>query len=213
MIVEHAIDYIDYLMNYVDFTEKYFLLTIACVVFNPTWWNITARMEYKTKFMTKICGSKENGCYLLAFLIFSLGILRDWLFSEALIRQPIFQEFDRFEVEVLSYILYGFGGILVLAAYLKLGITGTYLGDYFGILMKERVTGFPFNVMNNPMYNGSVMLFIAHALSYKSVAGLVLSFVVYVVYKFALIFEESFTNYIYSTAAANAAKKNKSKSK
>lgn len=33
----------------------------------------------------------------------------------------------------------------------RLGVVGTYLGDYFGILMEERVTAFPFNVMDDPM--------------------------------------------------------------
>jgi phosphatidylethanolamine N-methyltransferase len=32
-----------------------------------------------------------------------------------------------------------------------LGVTGTYLGDYFGILMDEMVVGFPFNVTDAPM--------------------------------------------------------------
>jgi methylene-fatty-acyl-phospholipid synthase len=45
-----------------------------------------------------------------------------------------------------------------------LGVTGTYLGDYFGILMDKMVTGFPFNVMDNPMYNGSTMCFLGHSL-------------------------------------------------
>lgn len=48
----------------------------------------------------------------------------------------------------------------------RLGITGTYLGDYFGILMKERVTGFPFNVTDDPMYNGGSLLFLGYALRY-----------------------------------------------
>jgi len=47
-----------------------------------------------------------------------------------------------------------------------LGITGTYLGDYFGILMKERITGFPFNVTDDPMYNGGTLLFLGYALRY-----------------------------------------------
>jgi methylene-fatty-acyl-phospholipid synthase len=47
-----------------------------------------------------------------------------------------------------------------------LGITGTFLGDYFGILMKEKVTGFPFNITNDPMYNGSSLLFLADAIAY-----------------------------------------------
>ncbi|MBN3287205.1 PEMT methyltransferase, partial [Polyodon spathula] len=32
---------------------------------------------------------------------------------------------------------------------------GKVAGDHFGILKKEKVTGFPFNVMDNPMYWGS----------------------------------------------------------
>jgi len=47
-----------------------------------------------------------------------------------------------------------------------LGITGTYLGDYFGILMDARVTGFPFNVLENPMYIGSTMNFLGISLWY-----------------------------------------------
>lgn len=63
-------------------------------------------------------------------------------------------------------------------------------GDYFGILMKERVTGFPFNVCDNPMYVGSTCTFLATALWYKSPAGVLLTGVVYIVYKIALSFEE-----------------------
>ncbi|KAF2076366.1 hypothetical protein CYY_002323 [Polysphondylium violaceum] len=205
-----APEYYEYLLAHVDYTETYFLAAIACIIFNPLWWNIQARAEYKHHYLTRLCGgSKYAGCYLIAFLIFTLGILRDYLFAQALLRQPTLEEFNRVEVEYLSYALYGIGGILVLSAYLRLGITGTYLGDYFGILMKERITGFPFNVMNNPMYNGSVMLFLAHSLAEKSLAGVAITFVVYIVYKIALIFEESFTTYIYETAAANALKSSK----
>lgn len=38
------------------------------------------------------------------------------------------------------------------------------LGDYFGILMEDRVTSFPFNVNENPMYNGTVMIFLGTAM-------------------------------------------------
>lgn len=41
---------------------------------------------------------------------------------------------------------------------------GTFLGDYFGILMSHRVEGFPFNLLNDPMYDGSTMCFAATAL-------------------------------------------------
>lgn len=48
----------------------------------------------------------------------------------------------------------------------KLGVTGTYLGDYFGILMDDMVTGFPFDFIPSPMYNGSTLCFFAGALRY-----------------------------------------------
>ena len=66
---------------------------------------------------------------------------------------------------------------------------GTYLGDYFGILMSHRVTSFPFNVLENPMYNGSTLCFLGTALWYARPAGVVITAVVFVVYEIALMYE------------------------
>ncbi|EEB87898.1 hypothetical protein MPER_14552, partial [Moniliophthora perniciosa FA553] len=33
---------------------------------------------------------------------------------------------------------------------------GTYMGDYFEIQQKRRVTGFPFNILEHPMYTGTI---------------------------------------------------------
>lgn len=71
-----------------------------------------------------------------------------------------------------------------------LGIVGTYLGDYFGILMEEPVTGFPFSLTGAPMYYGSAMSFFGTALVYGRPAGVALSLEVLVVYLLALRFEE-----------------------
>lgn len=62
--------------------------------------------------------------------------------------------------------LFGTGQLLVITSTWALGITGTFLGDYFGILMDSRVEGFPFNVVENPMYTGSTLCFAAGALWY-----------------------------------------------
>ena len=56
------------------------------------------------------------------------------------------------------------GSVLVLSSMYKLGITGTYLGDHFGILMNARITSFPFNVVEHPMYYGSTLCFLSMAL-------------------------------------------------
>lgn len=37
-------------------------------------------------------------------------------------------------------------------------------GDYFGLLLDDRVTGFPFNLLDNPMYWGSTLNFLGTAL-------------------------------------------------
>jgi phosphatidylethanolamine N-methyltransferase len=99
---------------------------------------------------------------------------------------------------VFGNLLAAAGGVLVVSSMWRLGITGTYLGDYFGLLKKERVTGFPFNLMDNPMYNGSTLVFLGQALSNYSVVGLLLSIEVYLIYRVALVFEEPFTARIYS---------------
>lgn len=64
------------------------------------------------------------------------------------------------------------------------------LGDYFGILMDARVTGFPFNVTDNPMYHGSTLSFLGTALWFAKPAGIILSVLVFSLYTIALRFEE-----------------------
>lgn len=71
-----------------------------------------------------------------------------------------------------------------------LGVTGTYLGDYFGILMDEKVEGFPFNVTGAPMYWGSTCSFLGTALYKGKVAGVLLSAEIFFAYLIALQFEE-----------------------
>jgi phosphatidylethanolamine N-methyltransferase len=71
-----------------------------------------------------------------------------------------------------------------------LGFTGTYLGDYFGILMDTPVTGFPFNVSSAPMYWGSTMSFLGVALYKGKPAGLLLVLEVFIMYWLALHLEE-----------------------
>ena len=82
------------------------------------------------------------------------------------------------------------GNVLVLSSMYALGVTGTYLGDYFGILMDEPVTGFPFNVTGAPMYWGSVCSFLGTALYKGRVAGVLLSVEVFFMYLVALQYEE-----------------------
>lgn len=191
-----SIDYSKYL-QYLDFNPE-IAYAIATISFNPIFWNIVARLEFKNHFLTKLTGSPYRGCYLLAATIFSLGIYRDSIYHGALLNQPTYEPWlDNTIVKSLAILLFSFGNILVLSSMYALGVTGTYLGDYFGILMKERVEGFPFNIDNNPMYNGSTLCFLATALWYAKPMGILVSLFVFIMYKIALLFEEPFTAFIY----------------
>jgi len=68
--------------------------------------------------------------------------------------------------------------------------------------MEKRVTGFPFNVLENPMYWGSTANFVGAALWQASPAGLLISLIVGLTYKIALSFEGPFTDEIYKQHAA-----------
>jgi methylene-fatty-acyl-phospholipid synthase len=137
--------------------------------------------------LTKIFRSPYYGCYALALTIFSLGIIRDHFYTVALDEQPVYPPLHQPEIGVGLFLA---GNVLVLSSMWALGVTGTYLGDYFGILMDEKVEGFPFNVTSAPMYWGSAMSFLGTALYKGRTAGVLLTLEVIVMYLIALSFEE-----------------------
>ncbi|TLD34649.1 putative dipeptidyl peptidase 3 [Venturia nashicola] len=205
------------LLRYIDFNQQSLWISAASIAFNPTFWNIAARQgmrfifwcpielsnpaqtEYHNKVITNIFKDPYYGCYALAVAIFSLGIFRDALYTRALEHQPAHPEIVANPLtKPLALALFASGNTLVLTSMWALGVTGTYLGDYFGILMDDMVTGFPFNVTGSPMYWGSTMSFMGTALWYGKPAGVFLTILVYVAYWVALKFEDPFTAEIYA---------------
>ncbi|KAF2272600.1 phosphatidylethanolamine N-methyltransferase [Westerdykella ornata] len=188
------------MVAWVDFGQPSFWLAAGSIVFNPTFWNIAARQEYHNKAITKLFGGNSRlGCYALAVTIFSLGIIRDYIYHTALSHQPTHPLLTSSPPIHLSAIpLFLTGNLLVLTSMYALGITGTYLGDYFGILMDEPVTSFPFNVTSAPMYHGSTLSFLAAAIWAGKPAGLLLTALVALAYKVARRYEDPFTAMIYA---------------
>ncbi|KAL8802419.1 MAG: hypothetical protein Q9182_003842 [Xanthomendoza sp. 2 TL-2023] len=183
----------------IDFSQRSLYISALSIAFNPTFWNTVARREYHHKTLTRLFnGNSQLACYALALTIFSLGLFRDALFERALRSQPTHPSLQHPFIPYLSYALIALGNILVLSSTWALGITGTYLGDYFGILMEEPVTRFPFNFTGAPMYYGSTMSFLGTALLYARPAGVGLAGEVLVVYWVALGFEDPFTSEIYA---------------
>ena len=190
------------------------LLCALCIVLAPLIWNILARLcrvitRGKSKTFQYTC------CYILAIWIFSFSSFRDYLFSKAIDHQQkpyLFPSLTDEEEKVKNYIafaLFGIGQLFVWSSFLRLGITGTFLGDYCGILMDSRVTGFPFNVLDNPMYVGSTMSFLASSLYKNTLVGLLLTIEVFIVYQIALMFEGPYTAKIYREREQQKAQKKK----
>lgn len=133
--------------------------------------------------------------------------MRDHLYAAALAEQPTYEPLTHVAVRALGIALILIGTVLVVSSMWVLGITGTYLGDYFGILMDHMVTDFPFNVTSDPMYWGSSANFIGVALWYGKPAGLLLSALVIAAYAVALQYEgcvqadRPYTAMIYKKAA------------
>jgi methylene-fatty-acyl-phospholipid synthase len=124
------------------------------------------------------------------------------LFERALRQQPTLPLVQLPPFILLAYALIIVGNVLVGSSMWALGITGTYLGDYFGILMPAKVMSFPFNITDAPMYYGSTMSFLGTSIHYAKPAGILLTVEVFIVYLIALSFEDPFTAQIYARREA-----------
>ncbi|XP_032119289.1 phosphatidylethanolamine N-methyltransferase-like [Sapajus apella] len=82
---------------------------------------------------------------------------------QAMMSQPKMESLDTPAARCLGLALLGVGVVLVLSSFFALGFTGTFLGDYFGILKEARVTVFPFSVLDNLMYWGSTANYLGWA--------------------------------------------------
>ncbi|KAG8769569.1 Phosphatidyl-N-methylethanolamine N-methyltransferase [Serendipita sp. 411] len=182
----------------IDFNQPSLYYSLGMIYFNPLFWNIVARNEYHHKWISSRVKNPYTGCYILAATIFSLGLFRDALYTKALKDQPVFDMLPAPYDVIVPAVLVAVGQIFVISSTWQLGITGTFLGDYFGILMDEKVEAFPFNILSDPMYVGSTLTFAGGALWHKRPAGLFISAIVWIVYSIALTYEGPFTNEIYA---------------
>lgn len=196
------ISILQHFKNGINWSDPLVWLAIAHITFNPMLWNISARLEYKQKTLSRIFGSAKAACYVLAATIFSLGLTRNFLVIVTVTRQLSLEAYLGPEtVSIMKIVgtLSIIGGlVLAISSMFRLGVTGTYLGDYFGMLKESRVTAFPYNIVDNPMYTGSTIAFLGLAIRAMSPIGLLLTIYIHIVYTVALKFEEPFTDKIYS---------------
>ncbi|KAM7371174.1 hypothetical protein PAMP_010665 [Pampus punctatissimus] len=148
-----------------------------------------ARWEHRTRRLSRLFGSPYLACYFLGFVIILLNVYRSHSMTVAMKVQARWEVMERTDIFYAGVAFMVLGTVLVVSSFLALGFTGTFLGDYFGILMDEKVTGFPFNIIENPMYWGSTANYLGLALMGASPVGLVLTAIVAVAYKVAIRFE------------------------
>ncbi|KAM7067884.1 phosphatidylethanolamine N-methyltransferase isoform 2-T2 [Molossus nigricans] len=194
------------LLGSVDPAEPCFVAAVLTIIFNPLFWNVVARWEHKTRKLSRALGSPYLGCYALGGVILLLNVLRSHCFTQAMLNQPTTDSLQDPSARWLGLALLGVGSLLVLSSFFALGFTGTFLGDYFGILKEARVTSFPFNILDNPMYWGSTANYLGWAIMHASPAGLLLTAVVAFSYVLATLYEEPFTTEIYRQKACRSRK-------
>uniref|UniRef100_A0A8C3DAK3 Phosphatidylethanolamine N-methyltransferase n=2 Tax=Corvus TaxID=30420 RepID=A0A8C3DAK3_CORMO len=185
------------LFGYVDVTDTDFIVAVLSIAFNPLFWNVVARWEHKTRALSQVFGSPHAACYCLGAVILVLNCVRSHCFTEAMKSQPKLEGWDLHWTYYSGLAISAVGTLFVISSFLALGFTGTFLGDYFGILMEEKVTSFPFSVLDNPMYWGSTAIYLGWSLMHASPAGLLLTAVVAISYTIAVLYEGPFTEEIY----------------
>ncbi|XP_062330919.1 phosphatidylethanolamine N-methyltransferase isoform X1 [Osmerus eperlanus] len=191
----------DKVLGLVDVSDPRFCVAVIAILFNPFFWNVMARWEHRTRGLTRLLGGPYLACYCLGFLILLLNVYRSHSITVAIRAQVRWEMLSSQEVFYLGAALMVLGSVLVVTSFLALGFTGTFLGDYFGILMDQKVTSFPFNVTENPMYWGSTANYLGLALMNASPVGVILTAVVAITYQVAIIFEGPFTENIYRQRA------------
>ncbi|XP_052346714.1 phosphatidylethanolamine N-methyltransferase isoform X1 [Oncorhynchus keta] len=201
--ITHRVDMsvMEDVLKHIDVYDPRFCVAVIAIIFNPFFWNVVARWEHRTRGLTRLFGGPYLACYCLGTLIILLNVYRSHSMTVAMKAQARWEVMASPEVFYAGAALMALGSVLVVTSFLALGFTGTFLGDYFGILMEEKVKGFPFNVTENPMYWGSTANYLGLAFMNASPVGLVLTAVVAISYQVAIIFEGPFTEDIYRQRA------------
>ena len=179
-----------YTENFINFKNPFLWLSVAHIIFNVIYWNVTSTIQYKTKCFTKLFRNKKLAVYIHTVIIFSLGLSRDYLYRFVVNTSNYFPIIDNQLITYLGYLILLFGMILVLSATYKLGIIGTFNGDAYGFLLPSIITSFPFNLFNAPMYLGSTLNFLGYAIINKSPTGMFLTLLVGLCYFCGTFFEE-----------------------
>ena len=205
-------DTINILQKNVDFQEPKFQETIVYSFICFLGWVILPHLQLKYKLISKLFGNNERIAldFVTYFLIY-VGTIRNQHFNEA-ISNNIKIEYGAFEIPIMIWSVLSmiWGLILIAGSFYRLGMVNMYFGDHFGFRMKHRITEFPYNLYDNVQYVGTSFFFSGYSLFYHSPAGIVLTFIVYILYKVLNIFESRNLKEIYGETDQSSCKKKSS---
>ncbi|KAF6026364.1 PEMT [Bugula neritina] len=166
------------------------------------------KIEYHTQVFSKAFGSPKLACFTLSLLQILSSNCRNYYIKETMVNQKHFETPYNDLLVIVEYCIVAVGGLLVVTAFFRLGWFGTWHGDHFGLLLDEKVTAFPYNVVEHPMHVGGTLNFLGLALGTRSLVGLLLTMWVKGVYYVTELVEGPFTEMIYAKAAGSKKKKN-----
>ena len=195
------LSFIEEFYDKLDICNLNTIIGILMIVICPITWNLVARYEFYTKKITKICGNNNLlAADIFAHILIEMGIFRNYMFTRTMNNTPHMEFFETTEmfITIISSILIACSVFIVAGSYWQLGIHGIYYADYFGILMDEKVTEFPYNILENPLYIGSQSLFFSLALYNRSPTGIFMFVVASIMYRVASFLENPMTDLIYS---------------
>ena len=180
------------------------LLSSILIIAAPAVWNSIGRLEYSTKMISKAFGSNIKGCYFLTILVMIVSRTRDIVFAIVVLQSQNQYYMPSGLNYMIGITMFVVGLMFVITSNNKLGLLGTHMGDHFGIYLDAKVTSFPFNVLENPMYTGSSLAMLGFALIFNSWTGIKLAAFAFMIYNlYSKLYEEKFTSYIYEQKAVN----------
>eukprot|EP00056_Hartaetosiga_gracilis_P005005 m.80301 g.80301 ORF g.80301 m.80301 type:complete len:245 (-) comp12011_c0_seq1:332-1066(-) len=195
-------------------SSPYSVATCAVAVACPILWNTIPYFLGTT--LTNAFGRKTAMLAFAAFTV-SMSAIRGVLFERAMeeaLGSNVFSDVfgnDNVGTIISSYVgplLIAYGLLVSLSSFYRLGIFGTYMGEYFGIMLSEKITSFPFNHVDNPMYFGSTVTHFGKALSSGSPVGIVLAAFIGWTYFMGAAYEEPLMHWFYDNRKGTVIVKN-----
>lgn len=174
------------------------ILACGIVMLNPLFWNVLSRLEYRTQLVSKVTGGPRRGVTVLAAGILFFNYVRTSIFHKVMDYHTTCEPMQNPYFNAVGFLFVITGTILVISSSYQLGFFGSFMGDYFGLLLEEKVTNFPFSVVDDPMYVGSGLVYLGFSFQNASVVGLVLTGFIALSYVVAILIEKPFTVQIYA---------------